>query len=422
MKTKLLCSVAAVALLGMSAGAAQAFDNVDWSWTKEKNQYVDIYHWQWSYFHPDGETEVEKLQIYVGNVYADAYLKGDYVPQALSAEGGTVTVNAELDFSGTVTYHDEEYGDVTGPTDPDLPLGFDTGTAENLEFGGDVDAATVFGGVNENNDEVGFTVDVSGTVSGPVEVELPDLELDDLTQDAVEGLGHALQNASAVGVVDTIYSEVPVYAHETQILIGADSIDSGDFNTLGGEGGSHVIHTIASFLVDWLDLADVSATAQAGDLHFSRRGVYYNPVEIAVDQDVSAVAEMLSIELAAFEEPAVIQTNNTPGTGDLLIDTRDTIDNSDTCDECDGVKALGVFYPVNTNMILEADITQFAYANTSASAVIYQDLTNFTNLGSYARLTDADGIGIPGLVARQNVTAAGIVSNLENKIKVPEAP
>ncbi len=151
--------------------------------------------------------------------------------------------------------------------------------------------------------------------------------------------------------------------------------------------------------MDLIRKSEVSAYARAGS--------WWNPVEIAVQQDVSAVAEALSIELAANEAPSLIQTVNADNQ-DMNIDTGDTIVEG-PCDECD--QDLGVFYPVLTNNIIEADITQFAYADTSATAKAYQDLTAFTNLGAYDRL------GTPGLVASQNVSAAGLVANIENRIK-----
>lgn len=189
----------------------------------------------------------------------------------------------------------------------------------------------------------------------------------DLLQYANDGLGHAVQDVSAIGIVDTIESEFPVYAYETQTLAGG-----------------------------FFDKAIISAEAKAGSWH--------NPVEIAVDQQVSAVAAALSIDLQTLEAPQLIQTANADH-WDSSLDTGDTI----VTGHHD--KAYGVFMPYVTNNILEADITQFAYADVSASATAYQDLTNFKQLGYYDRL------GTPGLVANQSVQAAGLVASIVNKVK-----
>ena len=79
--------------------------------------------------------------------------------------------------------------------------------------------------------------------------------------------------------------------------------------------------------------------------------------------------------------------------------------------KCGGDEFTG-YYPVDTNAILQADISQFAFADVTASAVAFQDLTQIPNLGNY------DGLGnkLQGMVARQTVTAAGLVSSVSNII------
>ena len=307
MKGRLLSGVAAVAFgMGMVAtGPALAGGSVtDWDWYKNKYQNVDINMWVWSFFDPTGETEVKKVQIFLGDVEAYAELKGDYVPEV---QGG----------------HHGHHG---------------------------------FGGYTQ-----------------------------DLLQYANDGLGHAVQDVSAIGIVDSIESEFPVYAYETQILSGA--ADLGEVSVLDGVG---------SFFLNFFEKAEISAEAKAGS--------WYNPVEIAVDQQVSAVAAALSIDLQTLEAPQLIQTNNADH-WDSSLDTGDTI----VTGHHD--KDYGVFMPYVSNNILEADITQFAYADVSASATAYQDLTNFKQLGYYDRL------GTPGLVANQSVQAAGLVASIVNKVK-----
>jgi len=191
--------------------------------------------------------------------------------------------------------------------------------------------------------------------------------IQDLAQYANDGLGHAVQDVSAIGIADSIDSEFPVYAYESQVLTGG-----------------------------LFEKANIEAMAVAG--------IWFNPVEIALSQDVSAVAEALSINLETTSGPVLIQTNNADH-WDSSLDTGDTI--------VTGYhdQAYGVFMPYVSNNILEADISQFAYADVTASATAFQDLSAFKQLGHYDRL------GTAGLVASQNVQAAGLVASITNKVK-----
>jgi hypothetical protein len=413
MKTRLLASVGAAALALALTGPAHSFSTIDWDWYKNKTSNIEVNKWIWAYFHPTGETEVEKLQVYIGDVKASAELKGDYVPQTLSIEGGTIEVPVTLPFSGSAEFDSVAY---TGE-DPRL-----FGPVDSTGVSGDVASASGSGTVLYGNNTLTFTVDVDGTVSGMATVEVEPL-VQDLTQTASAGLGHAIQDVTASGLVDSIDSEFAVDAHETQILFGGNDLDAWDVYANGFFGPTGFIALMAEFI----EPAKVEAKAKAGS--------WWNPVQIAVQQDVSAVAEALLINLESNTAPAVILTANedngydaegNPYGPDSFIDTYDTVDNSesDWCHWCSkgGPKALSVFYPVATDNILEADITQFAYANTYAKAEAYQDLTAFTGLGSYSRLTDADGNAVRGLVANQTVSAAGLVGNIVNKVSVPVTP
>ncbi|MDX9860138.1 MAG: hypothetical protein RBS99_04390 [Rhodospirillales bacterium] len=351
MKGKLLSGVAAVAFgLGMVAtGPALAGGSeTDWDWYKNKYQEVDINTWIWSFFDPTGVTEVKKTQVYIGDVKAYANLQGDYVPQQLVVLPGT----AEVEFEGSAEF------DLDYSHHPGHPF---AGDAETLS--GDLDAASVSGGLNEEWNNLEFTVDVSGTVEVPVEGYIQDL-----AQYANDGLGHAVQDVSAIGIADSIDSEFPVYAYENQVLTGG-----------------------------LFEKSNIEAMAVAG--------VWFNPVEIALSQDVSAVAEALSINLETTEAPQLIQTVNADF-WDSSVDTGDTIVTGSYHDP-----AYGVFMPYISNNILEADISQFALADVSASATAFQDLSAFKQLGHYDRL------GEMGLVASQNVQAAGLVASITNKVK-----
>ena len=170
-----------------------------------------------------------------------------------------------------------------------------------------------------------------------------------------------LQSVSAVGIASQIESNVPVYADLSQVLVG-----------------------------DYFKPATISASAWAGNP--------WQPLELAIDQNVTAVAALSSISLEA-DEPFPIDLNNDGPCGH----------GHHGHGSCGGDEFTG-YYPVDTNAILQADISQFAFADVTASAVAFQDLTQIPNLGNY------NGLDVQGLVARQTVTAAGLVSSVSNII------
>ena len=299
MRAKLFGSVAALALLGIAASPAQAFERMSWHWDMDVYQDVKNDAWIWASFYPSGMTTVQSVQTYIGDVVAKAKLDGNYLPDEESDPCG---------FSGCgMSYW--------WPTPP-APL-------------------------------------------------------------TIDDLGHAVQDVSALGIVSQIESNVPVYADHTQSLMG-----------------------------EYFTPAEIRATAEAGE--------WFAPVEIAIDQSVSAVAVLDSIALTA-DKPFVIAANNSDqpcgfygcfGEYDSNIDQRDTLVLRHGFDYGD----VATYYPIDTNAILQADINQFAAANTTASAVAFQDLSQITDLGTYK------GLDVKGLVANQSVSAAGLVSSISNVI------
>lgn len=393
MRAKLFGSVAAVALLGAASGPAQAFDSTYWQWDFDNYQNIFNNAWVWASFYPSGITAVEEIQVYVGDVTATAILDGDYV----APDSATVT-------SGTIDFTVSWEGTQDDTPDPST---FGTDTDGSLAtLGGDLSGTGVLNGIlDEGSDEMSLTASFED-----IEVEGLEITFNYEPVDANEGLGHAVQEVSAVGVVASIESNFPVYADQVQVLIGANEYDSDDLpwneHHHGHHGGGNWMTDVVEILTDLVDQSEISAFAAAGS--------FWNPVEIAIDQSVQAVAEMYSITLEV-DEPYVIASANEDESeynlGDSNIDTRDTI--------FSGYGAYGnvaTYYPVNTNAILEADVTQFAYANTTATAIAFQDLTAFSGLASYTGLS----VDTPGLVANQAVSAAGLVSSISNTIKVPD--
>lgn len=432
MKGKYLCGTAAIALLaglGVGMSPANAFDKVHWKWDKDKFENVWVNKWTWGWFHPDGETQVQELQLFVGNVQSKVKLNGDYTPVQIS--GGTATVLIDEDVDVAIDYDDED------PTTTDETA---NNPIENVDFNGanpgTAGQLTLTHEPNTGNvDEVTEGATFSFNISGEFEVEVDPETISDL--DANTHLGHALQTAAAIGAVSTIESSVPIYAHEGQYVIGdivpfcesECASDSGlptlvaSMGQIGGENSNfsqsgNRFHDVAAILVlgralGLIEKSHISAEAEAGTRSFFHK----DPVEIAIQQDVTAVAGQLGLTLASDTAPSLIDSQGDAESG--LPFSGDTVNMTpSSTNSHDPSPWLATFRPKDTNLILEADITQVGFADVEAKASAYQDLRSYTNLGSYTGLDPER----PGLVARQNATAAGLIKNISVSINTPEPP
>ena len=70
----LAASLGVLAVGAMAATPAMAFTNVDWSWNKDVKEKVDIDVYIDLDVDITGMVEVEKLQIFLGNLDADSYV------------------------------------------------------------------------------------------------------------------------------------------------------------------------------------------------------------------------------------------------------------------------------------------------------------------------------------------------------------
>jgi hypothetical protein len=443
MKGKYLASTAAVALLvglGVASGPAKAFDTVNWQWNKNKVENVWANKWTWGWFTPDGETQVEQLQLFVGNVSAKTRLNGDYNQVGIAGGDVTVPINETVDVA--LDYTD---GDPTTTTETSTnPVGSVDFNGSNPGTAGPLSLSYNGGG---NVDEVTEGVTFSFDINGDVVVHIDPQEISNL--DATTQLGHALQNAQAVGAVSTIDSVVPVYSHEGQYIIGdigpfCDSTcDPNDMANvvaslgLVNDGSTNFafsgnrFHDIAALLVlgralGLVEKSYITAEATAGTkgwfggmypLSSESNGYvgYSDPVEIAVKQDVTAVAGQLGITLQSATAPTTVDSQGNAETG--LPYVGDTV-NMKPYGSSDGVPWLATYRPKDTNLILESDITQVGFADVKARATAYQDLSHYTNLGQYTGL-DATR---PGLVAQQNAVAAGLIKTISVSVAPPTTP
>lgn len=341
-KAMLLGSAGAVALgLGLAATSALAFDDVNWTWNKTIDERVrkqiDII----STINPTGMTEIEKLQIYIGDVSATSTVHDIYNNPPTQDEGGTVIINEIFDFATTVD-------DSTDPSTVDAPVdGVGDGDSP-------VTATLLEGGTeDEGSDELVFQVQVEGEVDVPAgegdpldaELELP----------AIESV------AVAVGNNQSIESAVSTQLHDAQILFDVEDENGTDPTPVpllqsNGEGGNaHTDLAVAATLaaaLGFIDKADISASSEV-----------YNILNATVESSATAVGNNMNVDLS--EAPV----------GDQL---------------------------------LIADITQFAYADVSATSYVHDVwINNYNNLGAVSPIVSS--------------TATAIGNNLSVNVGVPDA-
>jgi len=280
----LAASLGVLAGVALAASPAMAFDKVDWNWTVYKTQYehvdvdVDIN------IDATGLVQIEKLQIFLGDVKAYANVYGVY--------------NNPDHTYVKVAYEEQVYNPWTHK--------WETVTKYRYEP---------------------LALDVA---------QLPEVK----------------NAASAFGNLQVITSDVPIFLHDGQFVANAgedddwwrdDSIDPqtaifGLGLALSGIGGN--THTDLAKVFTWgavtgvLDKAEIKAEANVGHI-----------VNATVDNSAFAAANLIQ---------ATIESNLNGGA---------------VTKTCDWYHCTTVTPP--SNHLLQADITQFAYADVTAKANVY---------------------------------------------------
>jgi len=214
--SKTLGTAAAVAMFAGTTTMAYAFDEVDWVWHKKVKERVDIDVDITTDIEPTGLTQVEKLQIQIGDVKAVSTVKGVKNDQPNDA-GGTGT------FAETFTF-DTDTNEILGADDEIVGAGpqvqngvtatFDGGTVEELGIG-----------PNGTGDATSLTF----SVEGEIEVDPAD------SFDATTELPTVESAATAVGNNQSINSEVATYLHDGQFLFDVGPGDPANEDDFGGE-------------------------------------------------------------------------------------------------------------------------------------------------------------------------------------------
>ncbi|MGB3810611.1 MAG: hypothetical protein WA943_10980 [Parvibaculum sp.] len=265
----LMLGGATTALLAFGVGSsALAFDDVNWTWDQTVTQTLDINVDVNGTFDPTGLVDVEKLQVFIGDVKAVSVVKDIHNNQPSEGTDGTVdfTVSWNGPYGPDV---DPELLDATVPA----TLGGD------LSGNGDVTGSTVSEGTNNVNFTAAFT-DV------PVTVE-PLGSFDALTE-----LPSINSTATAVGNNQTISTDVAVTLHDGQFLFGG-------FNcNFDGEGITGVPYTGNSNLSAALALVYAGSEGLINSSDIEAKSIVKDITNATVDSVATAVGNNTSVDIA----------------------------------------------------------------------------------------------------------------------------
>lgn len=283
----LLLASAAVAVmgLGMISTPAAAFDNVDWSWDKTVTENVLKDVTVTIDTAPSGMVEIEKKQDFIGDVTASSTVTN--ITNNPPGEGGqpapapgpdTFTIDLKA------YYDDNAYGN---PITNVLLL--------NDEETG-LDLSNASGHVDNNHEKVYLTFDLSLPEEEPAPAPIPIGERDALDLPQVSSI------ATAVGNNQDITSSVSLELHDGQFLWGGyadpESTEEAaqDLSTLLGFtpnlGNTHTSGSAYLAFAGQLGLIE-PATVSADS---TVTGI----LNASVDSQATAVANNMSVELAAF--------------------------------------------------------------------------------------------------------------------------
>ncbi|MEM8790991.1 MAG: hypothetical protein AAGE80_05205 [Pseudomonadota bacterium] len=285
----LKASSATLALAVALAGSpAAAFDELNWEWNKVVEETVIKNILIESTINPTGMTEIEKLQIQIGDVEAVSTVT-DITNNPPAGEGGGGVIVIDETFEFTTIVDDSE--------DPSVivaPVAGDPGGGPGL-----VDAVLTGGTEDEGSDELNFFVDVDGAI--PFDV-VPEDALDAPTE-----LPTVASAATAVGNNQSIESAVSTQLHDAQILFDVNPDffeDDGDgppsdaalagllgIGAISGLGNTHTqigLATAIAATVGAIEKAEISAFSSVDNILNAR-----------VDSDATAVGNNMSVDLSA---------------------------------------------------------------------------------------------------------------------------
>jgi hypothetical protein len=344
-KRMLLATAAyAIVAMGVTSQQAMAFDDVDWNWNLDVTENIDIGYEGTGTFDPSGLVSVEKIQAHIGDLNAASTVTGVH-NNAASGEGG-----------GTVSYTETI----------SLQALFDDNEASNpitnvIVNNPDLEASNASGNVDNNNETVNITFDLTG--------EVPVVAATDL--DAVD-LPSVVSTATAVANNQSIESDVALNIHDAQFVFGGFNGENGDSEELDDlsrvlsqapdTGNTHTDILGGLTMAAALGLitpSSITATSDVSDI-----------INASVDSTATAIGNNLDVEVNA----------STPGDAFAL-----------------------------------ADVTQFTYADLDATSSVSEvSVNNYDGFG---------GAGMGSLAEAQiplvKSAATAVGNNMAIKVSAP---
>jgi hypothetical protein len=351
------------------AGSASAFDRVNWTWDKVVDERVTIRIRIENVLEPTGLVEMEKLQMYIGDMKAVAKVEGVHNNPPGTNGNGEVVIDETFDASIDFDVQDANNAPITGGV-------FAAQGTSGLEAELVLQPDNTFGNINGLGENAELDIRIFGTI--PIEAlggihdaaDLPKIE----------------NAATAVGNNQSVESDVPIMLHDAQFYWGG-------FRDFRGAGQTE--QQIAAMV---FDLAGDAFEAVDDNLH---TGIALGLTVLAMGGivekgEVEAKAKVSDILNAYVENAATAVVNN----ASFKIES----------DE-----------PNNHSMI--ADLTQWAYADTKAIAKV-EDVT----INGYTGFGTACFGGGCGSVVAGDVTpivsnvATAVGNNLNIKVGLPVTP
>ena len=302
-KRGVFASVATMALL--ASAPAMAFDAVNWDWNGTVDSDVDVDVTVNDELDLSGLTQIESLQIQIGDVSATSTVTDiTNDPPEGDSPGGTVTVEIGPEvFSAGGEYTDGNvlFGDAI--EDSNNPIDNVEILPEDGDAGGLV--VTYIESDSDNVNEFGETFGFDFEVSGTVDVEVPPQAAASL--DAETELPTIDSAATAVGNNLSIESDVATMVHSGQLLFdqgdaavepsGVDALAAVGAVLAGAALGDNIHTGMAAgagvlAITNTIGKAEVSASSQVSNIIRGR-----------VDSAATAVGNNMSIEVNADGTP-----------------------------------------------------------------------------------------------------------------------
>ncbi|MCB1682135.1 MAG: hypothetical protein KDI65_09390 [Alphaproteobacteria bacterium] len=322
-KTLLLAS-ASVMVLGFGATSAKAFDDVDWEWNKVVTSTENITVNIDDNFDISGLVEIEKIQMNIGDVTANSIVSGiTNSDPGTGGENGGGFVNIDETFTFVTTTDDSVDPSIVLPAGPNEGNG--TGPLSGELLGDTLD---------EGSDQLTLTFRAFG------EVEVPASEIN--VKDAVD-LPLVNSVATAVANNQSINSTVATNLHDAQYNFGGFDPIFGDRQIV--EAGTNV------------------AAIDENDDEFGTGNTHTDIL----------IAGVLGGLLGVIEPGNVSATSSVSGITDAQVNSEATAVGNNLSVNLDAATPGDAF--------LVADLTQFNYADVSASSTVTGvSVTGYTNL------------------------------------------